>query len=306
MGSPHISVIIPLYNEEDSITSCLSRLTDILKPLGSYEVICINDGSTDQSEERLLAFEKTDKHVRHVNFLRNFGHQAALSCGYREVRGNCVISMDADLQDPPEVIPQLVGAWEGGAKIVYAKRATREYDTWFKRTSAGWYYALLDRLSDTPIPRDVGDFRLLDRVVVEFINDLPEQTRFLRGLVAWTGYPSATITYARAARMAGETHYPITKMLGLAFDGIISFSLKPLRLATLLGFWAAGIGIFGIFYAIIGRLFLPEYWVTGWTALFVGVMFIGGVQLITIGIIGEYIGKIYKEVQARPSYITRK
>lgn len=284
---------------------CLTRIEKELHSL-DYEIICVDDGSTDNTAAILEAYKKESSHVRIVSFLRNFGHQAALSCGYKEAAGDAVITMDADLQDPTSVLLPMIHAWKNGSKIVYAQRAVRPHDTWFKKTSAEWYYRLLDALSDTPIPHDVGDYRLLDRVVVDFINDLPEQTRFLRGLVAWSGYPSTTITYERQARFGGDTHYPLTKMMGLAFDGIISFSLKPLRLATLLGFWAAAIGAVGIVYAVLGRLFLPEYWVTGWTALFVGVMFIGGVQLITIGIIGEYIGKIYKEVQHRPSYLLKE
>jgi dolichol-phosphate mannosyltransferase len=302
---PDLSIVIPIFNEQESIVECLTRIEKELHSL-DYEIICVDDGSTDNTSAILEAYKKESSHVRIVSFLRNFGHQAALSCGYKEAAGDAVITMDADLQDPTSVLLPMIHAWKNGAKIVYAQRAVRPHDTWFKKTSAEWYYRLLDALSDTPIPHDVGDYRLLDRVVVDFINDLPEQTRFLRGLVAWSGYPSTTITYERQARFGGDTHYPLTKMMGLAFDGIISFSLKPLRLATLLGFWAAAIGAVGIVYAVLGRLFLPEYWVTGWTALFVGVMFIGGVQLITIGIIGEYIGKIYKEVQHRPSYLLKE
>lgn len=305
MKNAHISVVIPVFNEQESIVSCLDQVREALAGK-EFEIICVDDGSTDQTPHILADYSHQHKEVRVITFLRNFGHQAALTCGYAHATGNAVITMDADLQDPPALLPQLITQWEHGVKIVYAKRVRRDFDSWFKRTSAESYYKLLDMLSDTPIPRDIGDYRLLDRVVVDFINDLPEQTRFLRGLVAWSGYPSAIVEYERPARHGGETHYPLSRMIGLAFDGIISFSLKPLRLATLLGFWTAGAGAIGILYAILGRLFLPEYWVTGWTALFVGIMFIGGVQLITIGIIGEYIGKIYKEVQHRPSYIIKQ
>ncbi len=304
MKNAQISVVIPVFNEQESIVSCLDQVREALTGK-EYEIICVDDGSTDRSPQILSEYSHHHKEVRIITFLRNFGHQAALTCGYAHATGAAVITMDADLQDPPALLPQLITKWEQGAKIVYAKRVRRDFDTWFKRTSAESYYKLLDMLSDTPIPRDIGDYRLLDRIVVDFINDLPEQTRFLRGLVAWSGYPSTIVEYERPARHGGETHYPVSRMIGLAFDGIISFSLKPLRLATLLGFWTAGAGAIGILYAILGRLFLPEYWITGWTALFVGIMFIGGVQLITIGIIGEYIGKIYKEVQHRPSYIVK-
>lgn len=305
MKTAHISVVIPVFNEQESISSCLDQVQEALSAK-EYEIICVDDGSTDQTPQILKDYCTHHKQVRVVTFLRNFGHQAALTCGYAHATGDAVITMDADLQDPPALLVQLISKWEQGSKIVYAKRVRRDFDSWFKRTSAESYYKVLDMLSDTPIPRDIGDYRLLDRIVVDFINDLPEQTRFLRGLVAWSGYPSTIVEYERPARHAGETHYPLGRMIGLAFDGIISFSLKPLRLATLLGFWTAGVGAIGIGYAILGRLFLPEYWVTGWTALFVAIMFIGGVQLITIGIIGEYIGKIYKEVQHRPSYIIKQ
>jgi dolichol-phosphate mannosyltransferase len=242
-----------------------------------------------------------------ISFARNFGHQIALTCGYQYAKGQIVISMDADLQDPPEIIDQMIEKWKKGAKIVYAKRNRREGEGWFKKITALFFYRLINFLSDIPIPIDVGDFRLLDREVVDFLNQLPERQRFLRGLVAWPGFLSDFVYFKRDKRFAGQTHYPFSKMLNFALEGIISFSVKPLRLASYLGFFTAVIGFLGIIYALYRRLFLPhEYWVTGWTALFVAVMFVGGIQLLTIGIIGEYIGKIYQQLQDRPLYIVKE
>jgi len=200
----------------------------------------------------------------------------------------------------------MVKKWQEGSRVVYARREKRDVDSFFKKKTASFFYQLINMLSDTPIPEEVGDFRLIDREVVDFLNRLPERSRFLRGLVAWGGYPAQFVFFRREKRHAGETHYTITKMLNFALDGITTFSIKPLRIASYVGFLAATFGFLGIIYALVGKIFLPSYWVTGWTALFVGIMFLGGVQLITIGIIGEYIGKIYQEVQSRPQYLIRK
>lgn len=296
-----VSVVIPVYNEQGNIGPLLNRLLPAVKRY-KHEVIFINDGSTDDSVKEIQQFAKNNS-IKLISFNRNFGHQMALDAGYTASRGDVVISMDADLQDPPDVIPALIEKWENGALVVYAKRVKRDVDGPVKRFTAQVFYRFVNFLSDTPIPEDVGDFRLLDRRVVDFINHLPEQSRFLRGLVAWGNFPAETVTFDRARRHAGETHYTMGKMINFALDGITSFSTKPLQLSTLFGFATATVGFLGIIYAILGRLFLPEYWITGWTALFVGIMFLGGVQLITIGIIGEYIGKIYKEVQKRPRYV---
>jgi dolichol-phosphate mannosyltransferase len=299
-----VSIVIPVYNEQGNIDPLLKQLIPVVKKY-KYEIIFVDDGSTDGTVGEIIAHTKSNT-VKLISFRRNFGHQMALDAGYKKSRGSCVISMDADLQDPPEIIPQMIEKWDAGALVVYAKRIKRNVDTPFKRLTARTYYGLVNVLSDTPIPKDVGDYRLLDRKVVDFINDLPEQSRFLRGLVAWGNFPSATVTFDRARRNRGETHYTIGKMINFALDGMTSFSTKPLQISSYLGFGTASIGFLGIIYAILGRLFLPEYWITGWTALFVGIMFLGGVQLITIGIIGEYIGKIYKEVQKRPRYVIKQ
>ena len=303
-----LSIIIPVYNEEKNISPLLEKLLPLVKQY-DYEVLFINDGSTDSTTKEILKHTKNAS-VKFVEFNRNFGHQMALSCGYSMAKGDAVISMDADLQDPPEIIKEMINKWQGGSMIVYAQRSERGVDSIIKRWSAQRFYSFINMLSDTPIPQDVGDFRLLDRWVVSYLNELPEHSRFYRGLVAWGGFPSTYIGFRREARLTGKTHYTFSKMANFALDGITSFSTKPLRMATLIGFWSAIIGFLGILYALIGKflhpVFFPQEWVTGWTGLFVAIMFLGGIQLITIGIIGEYIGKIYTQVQQRPRYIVKE
>lgn len=300
-----LSIIIPVYNEKNNIQPLVTRLGKIIKPY-KYEIIFINDGSSDGTAEEIKKISEKNEEIKLVSFNRNFGHQVALSCGYQYSKGDCVISLDADLQDPPEIIPQMIEKWKEGAKIVYAKRLKRDGDSVFKKVTAKMFYTFINFLSDVPIPQEVGDFRLLDRAVVNFLNDLSEQSRFLRGLVAWSGYAAQYVEFDREKRYSGTTHYNMSRMVKFALDGITSFSTKPLHLATYAGFFTGSIGFVGIIYGILGRIFLPAYWVTGWTALFVGIMFLGGVQLITIGIIGEYMSKIYKEVQKRPQYIIKE
>lgn len=300
-----LSIIIPVFNEEKNILPLLKRLLPTLKQY-DYEVLFISDGSKDQTETIIKKAAEKNERIKLISFYRNFGHQMALTCGYQYAKGDCMISIDADLQDPPETIPQMVRKWQEGAKIVYAKREKRDVDSFFKKLTARCFYQAINFLSDTPIPQDVGDYRLLDRVVVDFINTLPEQSRFLRGLVAWGNYPASYVFFEREKRFSGDTHYPISKMLNFALEGITSFSTKPLRIASYLGFIAATLGFLGIFYAVLKYIFFPKYLVTGWAAIFVGIMFLGGVQLITIGIIGEYISKIYKEVQKRPRFLIKE
>lgn len=300
-----LSVIIPVFNEEKNIVPLLDRLVPLLTQY-DYEVIFVDDGSKDNTSHEIKKAIEKNNHIRYASFYRNFGHQMALTYGYRSSKGNCVVTIDADLQDPPEIIHEMVEKWHSGAKVVYAKRKTREVDSFFKKKTAACFYWFINFLSETPIPEEVGDYRLLDREIVQFLNNLPEQSRFLRGLVAWGGYPAEYVYFKREKRNAGVTHYTFSKMLNFAMEGIISFSTKPLRLASYLGFASAGVGFLGILYAILGRILLPSYWVTGWTALFVGIMFVGGVQLLTIGIIGEYISRIYKEIQKRPQYLIKE
>lgn len=300
-----LSIVIPVYNEEHNIDPLLDRLLPIIKD-HSYEIIFVSDGSRDKTVEIIKEKAEKNKNIKLLSFNRNFGHQMAIIAGYKVSKGDAVLSIDADLQDPPELIPKMIEEWGKGAKIVYAKRNRRDFDDWFKRTTAGWFYRFMNYLADNTIPENVGDYRLLDREVITFLNSLPEHSPFLRGLVAWSGYKDAYVLFEREKRHSGKTHYSIPKMVNFALDGITSFSVKPLRMATYMGFMAATFGFLGIIYAIFGRFFLPTQWVTGWTGLFVGIMFIGGVQLITIGIIGEYISKIYTEVLNRPHYLVRE
>lgn len=306
MTNPLVSFIIPVYNEHNNIQALLDRLTPIISPY-NYELIFVNDGSKDDTAEVIKSLAKHDNRLKLISFYRNFGHQMALTAGYEHAHGDCVISLDADLQDPPEIIPQMITEWTNGAKIVYAKRKKRDVDNYFKKTTAKLFYRFINFLSDTPIPDDVGDFRLLDRDVVTILNKLPEQSRFLRGLVAWGGYPAAYVTFEREKRHAGETHYTVSKMMNFALEGITSFSTKPLRISTYMGFLVSAFSILVIIVKSIQHfVFQQGDWLPGWASLFFSIVFLGGVQLITIGIIGEYIGKIYKEVQKRPKYIVEE
>lgn len=304
-----LSIIIPVFNEEKNIAPLLKRLLPSIKDY-NYEIIFISDGSKDKTEDNIKKQIQLNKKIKLVSFRRNFGHQMAITCGYHLAKGDAVISLDADLQDPPEIIPKMVNQWQNGAKIIYAKREKREVDSFFKKATARLFYQLINFLSDVPIPQDVGDYRLLDREVINFLNGLPEQSRFLRGLVSWGGYKAEYVYFEREKRFSGQTHYGFFKMFNFALEGITSFSTKPLRVATYLGFISAIVGFLGIVYALIGRIFRPPFfphdWVTGWTGLFVGIMFMGGAQLMTIGIIGEYIGKIYKELQKRPQFLIKE
>lgn len=297
-----LSIIIPVFEEEENIPVVLKKIESVAKNY-NHEIIFVNDGSNDNTLSELKKASLKNTKIKIVSFVRNFGHQIALTAGYQESSGDCVVTIDADLQDPPELINDMVKKWQDGYDIVYAKRSERD-DSAFKKITAHCFYRLINFLSDTKIPCDVGDYRLLDRKVVNFLNQLPEKSRFLRGLVSWSGFKSTSILFHRDKRLYGETHYPLSKMINFALDGIVSFSIKSLKIATLFGILCSIIGFCGISYALYVRFFLSnEYWVTGWTTLIVGIMFFGGVQLFTIGIIGEYVGRIYKEVQNRPQYL---
>jgi dolichol-phosphate mannosyltransferase len=304
-----LSVVVPVFNEEDNIEPFLKRLLPVIEKY-NYELIFINDGSHDKTADKIKTAAQKNKNIKLLSFSRNFGHMNALTCGYNFTQGDCAVSIDADCQDPPEIIPEMIEKWQNGAEIVYAKRAKREVDTFFKRTTAGLFYKFINFMSETTIPEDVGDYRLIDKKVIDYLNSLPEHSKFLRGLVAWSGYSTEYVYFEREKRHAGTTHYPLSKMINFALNGITAFSTKPLRLASYLGFASAFVGFIGILYALIGRFFPPSWfphnWVTGWTLMFVGIMFTGGVQLITIGIIGEYISKIFIEVQRRPQYILKE
>jgi len=270
-----------------------------------FEIIYVDDGSTDSTASVLRELQAEDSRVRVVRLSRNFGHQIAITAGLEHASGDAVVIIDADLQDPPEVISEFLERWREGHDVVYGVRTDREGETPFKRWTARAFYRFINRLSDTPIPLDTGDFRLMDRAAVDALLSMPERDRFVRGMVSWLGFSQTAVPYARAPRYAGGTKYPLFKMLRLATDGILSFSITPLRLATWTGFAASGVAILGILYALYAHFFAAGL-VKGWTSSLIAVLFIGGVQLICLGIIGEYVGRIYGESKRRPLYFVRE
>jgi glycosyltransferase involved in cell wall biosynthesis len=304
--NPVITIIAPVFNEHDSLEEMHRRVSAVMNDLGQpWELILVDDGSTDGTTEKIHVLAATDEHVRPLIFARNFGHQIAVTAGLDYSRGDAVVIIDADLQDPPEVIPELVAKWREGYEVVYAVRAEREGESWFKLFTASLFYRLIFRITDVKIPLDTGDFRLMDRKVVAVMNSMRERHRFLRGMSAWVGFKQVGVPYKRAARFAGVTKYPFRKMLRLALNAITSFSHAPLQLATYLGFITAGIAMIFIPFVIIERLVgLQQF--SGQATTLVMVLFLGGVQLICTGILGEYIGRIYDEVKGRPLYIIRE
>ena len=272
---------------------------------GTWELVLVDDGSSDGSTEQILQLAKQDKRVRPVIFARNFGHQVAISAGWDYARGDAVIIIDADLQDPPETIPELIDKWREGYEVVYAVRAEREGETWFKRTTASLFYRIVHRITDVKIPVDTGDFRLMDRKVVDILKTMHERHRFPRGMSAWVGFRQIGVPYKRAARHAGVTKYPFKNMLKLALNAITGFSYFPLQLATYFGFTAAGFAIIAIPVVIIMRL-AGRGAFTGQATTLIAVLFLGGVQLISLGVLGEYLGRVYDEVKGRPLYILRE
>jgi dolichol-phosphate mannosyltransferase len=304
---PLISVVIPCYNEEEVLEDCYSRLTEVL--VGScgedYELVFVSDGSTDRTDEILRALYATSGRVNVVLLSRNFGHQAAVTAGLEAARGRCAVIIDADLQDPPEVIPSMLALWREGYEVVYGVRESRAGESGFKLRSAQLFYRLINRLADVEIPLDSGDFRLLDRRPLDALLAMPERHRLLRGMASWIGFRQYGLKYARAARLAGTTKYPLRKMLNLAFDGIFSFSIIPLRFVTILGLATAAVALIGGLYSLIVRLFTAD-WVAGWATLILAILFIGGVEMFCLGILGEYIGRIYTEIKQRPLFIVRE
>lgn len=299
-----ISIVVPCYNEEAVIPELHSRLGSVLEQIegSSFEIIYANDGSRDRTPEILRQLQACDRQVRVVSLARNFGHQIAATAGLEHASGDAVVIIDADLQDPPEVIPEMIARWRDGYQVVYGMRSKRAGETTFKLWTARIFYRLINHLSETEIPLDVGDFRLLDRKVVDVLLAMPERDRFLRGMVSWIGFKQVAVIYDRAPRRAGESKYPLMKMMRFAVDSVISFSFAPLRLAIWVGFAAIAASFAGILYALVIRLYTAD-WVRGWTSIFTAVLFLGGVQLITLGIVGEYVGRIYAEVKRRPLYV---
>ena len=304
---PTFSVVAPVFNEEALVEEFCRRTAAALEPLGEpFEIVLVNDGSRDRSLELMRAAREADPRVKVLSFSRNFGHQLAITAGTDYAAGQAVVVIDSDLQDPPEVIADLIAKWREGYEVVYAVREEREGETWFKTATASLFYRLIDRITSVQIPRDAGDFRLMDRKVVDALARIREHHRFMRGLSVWVGFKSTGVPYRRHARKAGSTKYPLRKMLKFALDGITSFSYLPLQLATYMGFGVAALSLLFIIVVIVMRLVAPtaeEAAFYGQASTLAAVLFIGAVQLISLGIIGEYVGRIYDEVKGRPLYI---
>lgn len=297
------SIIAPIYNEMDNLAELYRRVKQVMESTGkSWELILVDDGSTDGSTDRIRELTRTDQHIRRIIFARNFGHQIAVTAGLDYARGKAIVIIDADLQDPPEVILDLIKKWEDGYQVVYAVRVEREGESWFKLWTASLFYRIIYRITDVKIPLDTGDFRLLDRKVVDVMNAMRERHRFLRGMAAWVGFRQAGVEYKRAARQAGVTKYPFRKMLKLALNAVTSFSYFPLQVATFVGFIAAGVAILAIPIVIFMRITGSQAFFGQATTL-IATLFLGGVQLISLGILGEYIGRLYDEAKGRPLYI---
>ena len=303
---PVFSVVVPIWNEEAVIPELYRRVIETMDSTGeSWELICVNDGSHDRSLPMLIELRAQDERVKVIDFSKNFGHQIAITAGADYAEGDAVIVMDADLQDPPDVVLRMIEQWRAGYEVVYAVRAKREGETWFKLLTAKLFYRLMQRISDVNIPLDAGDFRLMDRRVVLAMRQLREKHRFMRGLSSWVGFKQIGVEYERAERYAGETKYPLRKMLRLALNAITSFSYLPLQLATYFGFALAFVSLVGIVLTIFLRLSGSSAF-AGQATTLVSVLFLGGIQLIFLGIIGEYLGRIYDEVKARPLYIVSR
>jgi dolichol-phosphate mannosyltransferase len=302
-----LSIIIPIYNEEGNIQKLLDRLHGVVNNMNLKEVefIFINDGSRDRSMEMIKNIAKTDKSVKFINFSRNFGHQVAVTAGIDKANGDAVVIIDADLQDPPELIPELYAKLLSGYEVVYAKRRSRQGEGFLKKFTAKMFYRMLAKMTSISIPVDTGDFRIMDKKIVDVLKQMPEQEKFLRGQISWIGFNQTYVEYDRDERFAGKTGYTYGKMIRFALDGITSFSNFPLKFASITGFIVSGIAFFMILYALYSRFITRDY-VAGWTSLMLAVLFLGGIQLIGIGIIGEYISRMSANVKNRPLYVIRE
>lgn len=300
-----ISIVIACYNEEEVIRETFIRLATVMKSIEqeySYELIFINDGSEDKTIDILRELSSQHLYVKVISFSRNFGHQIAVTAGIDVAGGDAVIIIDADLQDPPELILDFLKKWEEGYQVVYAVRRKREGETWFKKVTAGLFYRTLSSITDVDIPLDTGDFRLISRDVVEVLKSIKERHRFIRGLVSWIGFKQIGIEYDRDERFAGETKYPLKKMIKFSLDAITSFSFVPLKIASFLGVFSSFLGLIGILFSLYLK-FATDATIQGWTSLMLVVLFLGGMQLLILGVIGEYLGRIYDETRRRPLYI---
>ena len=305
---PTISIVAPVYNEEDVLPELARRVREVMDETGEdWELVLVDDGSRDRSAQIIQELHEADPRVTGVSFSRNFGFQIAVTAGLDHARGDAIILTDADLQDPPQVYPRMIARWREGYDVVYGIRTSREGETWFKVMTAKLFYRFIYRITSVDIPLDTGDFRLIDRRVVDAIRRMPERNRFLRGMVPWVGYRQTGIEYERVARFAGESKFSsVRQMLPFAVDAVTSFSYFPLRIATYLGFIIAVISMLAILTVVLVRLFGPDTPLLGQATTLVAVLFLGGVQLISLGIIGEYLGRIYDEVKGRPLYLVDK
>lgn len=307
LSSIEVSVVIPVYNEKQNLSELYQRLSKVLKSTGKkYEIIFINDGSTDNTSECIEQICKEDSSVKLIELSRNFGHMIALTAGLDFAKGHCICTMDGDLQHPPELIPELIKLWEQGYEIVNTIREDTPDISLFKRKSSQLFYWIIGKISSTEITTNAADFRLLDKKVVESLKNMREHARFLRGLVGWLGFKKTHIRFKADPRFAGKPKYSLRRMVSFAIKGIVSFSVIPLRFATLMGFLVSVISFLYATYAIYLRLFLKDAVIRGWTSVLASILFLGGIQLIAIGILGEYIAKIYEEVKKRPLYIIRR
>lgn len=304
-----VSVVIPMYYEQEVVDVCYKKVKKVLEELKEkyeHEIIFINDGSKDKTLDILQDIAKVDKNVKIISFSRNFGHQAAVTAGLKYVTGNAIIIIDADLQDPPELIPDMIEKWEQGYEVIYGKRKKRNGESAFKLLTAKAFYTTLNKLSDVDIPGDTGDFRLVDKKVVDVINSLPEHNKFLRGLFSWVGFEQYEYEYERKERYAGKTKYPLKKMLKLASDGIIGFSIKPIKVIGGFGITFVIVSIVILLYFILSKIFGWTNMVKGWTSIMFATTFVGGIVLLSLWIIGEYLVRIYDEAKQRPQYIIKK
>lgn len=302
-----LSLVVPCYNESESIGQFFASVIPVLECIDAirFEIVLVNDGSTDDTLERLVAHSQRDPRVRVVDLTRNFGKEAALTAGLDEALGDAVIPIDADLQDPPSLIPEMVRRWREGAEVVLAQRSSRACDSWLKRVTAGAYYRVHNKLSDQKLPVNVGDFRLMDRTVINALKQLPERHRFMKGLFAWVGYRTVIVPYEREARSAGRSKFSGWRLWNFALEGITSFSTMPLRSWTYIGV-AIALGAFGYGAFIVARTLVLGIDVPGYASLLSALLFLGGIQLIGLGVVGEYVGRIYDEAKGRPIYLVRR
>lgn len=300
-----ISVVVPMYYEEEVAQECYNRLKQVMDNNKiNYEFIFVNDGSTDDTINILKMIAEKDSKVKIVDFARNFGHQTAVTAGIDYAIGDAIVIIDADLQDPPEVIPDLIAKWKEGYEVVYAKRKKRKGETWFKLLTARYFYRFLNYMSDIDIPKDTGDFRIIDRKVAEVFKLMTERNRFVRGMMSWIGFRQTYIEYERDERFAGETKYPLKKMVKFASDGIFAFSTKPLRIVMTIGLLSVLLSFIVLVYAVTVKLFGNDV-EAGWASIMVAITFFSGIQLLGLGIVGQYIARIYDESKNRPIYIVK-